>query len=31
MIYDKLILSKIKANFGGRLKLMLSGSAPIDK
>lgn len=30
-IYDTIVFSKVKENFGGRIRQMISGSAPITK
>ncbi len=30
LIYDKLVLSKLRARFGGRLKFLVSGGAPLS-
>lgn len=30
-LYDKLVMSKIRAGFGGRVRFMLTGSAPISQ
>jgi len=30
-LYDKLVFSKVKDAFGGRIRLMVSGSAPLSK
>ena len=29
--YDSLVFSKVKDKFGGRIRLMITGSAPIKK
>jgi len=30
MLYDKLVFNKIKNKFGGRIRIAISGSAPLS-
>lgn len=31
IVFDSLVFSKVKEGFGGRIRMMITGSAPIKK